>query len=107
MPYFADFGALALAGCAAVALISRVGQARSADAGAARAESPEDAATAAWVLQALQAEPHQFYRHITVTVRDGVVRLGGFADSRDAISRAREIARTARGVLLVEDQIQL
>ena len=56
---------------------------------------------------ALQAEPHHFYRHVTVNVSDGVVRLGGLVYSNAAISRAEEIARNTPGVSRVDNQMQL
>ena len=102
-------GTAALAACCALALVSPVARAQPqpADAPATRANSPDDAAIADRVSAALQSEPHQFYRHVTVNVTNGVVRLGGLAYSNDAIARAKEIARNTPGVSGVEDTVQL
>ena len=78
-----------------------------ADAPATEADTPQDAAIADRVSAALKAEPHDFYRHVTVTVKNGVVRLGGMAYSNDAIARAKKIASQTAGVSKVENQIQL
>ena len=103
------FGSAALALCCALALVSPAARAQPqpADAPATRAASPEDAAIADQVSAALQSEPHHFYRHVTVSVTNGVVRLGGLVYSNDAVARAKEIAHTTPGVSGVEDTIQL
>lgn len=111
MPYLTRLGAAALTICCVLGLASPVARAQSAsdsaNAPATRANSPQDAAIADRVSEALKAEPHHFYRHVTVTVTNGVVQLGGLADSNDAINRAKEIAGRIPGVSRVEEKIQL
>ena len=101
--------AAAFAACSVLAVASPAvfAQSTSPDAPATRANSPEDAAIADRVSAALNAEPHDFYRHVTVSVTKGVVRLGGLAYSNDAIARAEKIARNTAGVSRVENQVQL
>jgi osmotically-inducible protein OsmY len=82
-------------------------QPQSPDTPATRADSPGDAAIADRVSAALQADPHQFYRHVTVSVTNAVVELGGSVDSSDAIFRAEDIARNTPGVAGVEDRMEL
>jgi len=99
----------ALTICCGLGLAAPLAQAQptSADTPATRANSPQDAAIADRVSTALQADPHHFYRHVTVTVTNGVVRLSGLTYSNDAIERAKEIARKTPGVTGVEDSMQL
>jgi len=102
------FGAAVVA-CSVLALAppAALAQSPSPDAPATLANSPQDAAIADRVSAALNAEPHHFYRHVTVSVTNGVVRLGGLADSSDAIASAEKIARNTAGVSRVENQVQL
>ena len=74
---------------------------------ATRANSPQDAAIADRVSGALKADPHHMYRHVTVNVKDGVVTLGGLAESSDALEQAKKIASGTPGVARVQERIQL
>lgn len=110
MPHLMRFATVALLAGGALGLASPAVRAEppsSADAPATRANSPQDAAVADRVSAALQNDPHHFYRHVTVSVTNGVVRLGGLTYSNDAIERAKEIARKTPGVTGVEDTMQL
>jgi hypothetical protein len=109
MPHLTRFGIATLAVCCAFGLATPVARAQpqSPDAPATRANSAQDSAIADRVSTALQADPHHFYRHVTVSVTNGVVRLGGLTYSNDAIERAKEIARQTPGVTGVEDTMQL
>jgi osmotically-inducible protein OsmY len=109
MPYLIRTGAAAVAASCVLALGAPAvrAQAQTPDAPATRANSPADAALADRVSAALEAEPHHLYRHVTVTVTNGVVRLGGLAYSNDAVEHAKEIASNTPGVSRVENQIQL
>jgi hyperosmotically inducible protein len=113
MHHLIRFGTAALAACCAFALASPAAHAQppspnvSTNAPTTRARTPQDAAIADRVSAALNAEPNHLYRHVTVSVTNGVVRLGGLAYSNDAIQRAKEVARNTPGVSSVEDQIQL
>ena len=53
------------------------------------------------IQAALDADPHHFFRHVTVSVDNGVATLGGFVNSSQAINRARTIAGNVPGVTRV------
>jgi hypothetical protein len=50
------------------------------------------------VYSALNADPHHFFRHVTVRVDNGVATLSGFVNSSSSIYRARTIASNVPGV---------
>ena len=50
------------------------------------------------IHSALDADPHHFFRHVTVRVDNGVATLDGFVNSSQAINRARTIASNVPGV---------
>ena len=54
------------------------------------------------VYSALDADPHHYFRHVTVRVDKGVANLSGYVDSGAAINRARKIASKITGVTRVE-----
>jgi osmotically-inducible protein OsmY len=60
--------------------------------------SRADEVLAANIHAALNADPVYFFRHVDVTVEDGVADLSGYVWSTDAIYRARTIARAVSGV---------
>ena len=53
------------------------------------------------IYSALNADPHHFFRHVTVRVDNGVATLSGFVNSSSAIYRARTIAGKVPGVTRV------
>jgi osmotically-inducible protein OsmY len=56
----------------------------------------------------LNADPKYYFRHVDVTVDNGVAHLSGFVWSTDAIYRARTIARNVPGVTgVVTSQLEL
>jgi osmotically-inducible protein OsmY len=57
-----------------------------------------DEALAANIYAALNADAVYFFRHVDVTVDDGVADLSGYVWSTDAIYRARTITRDVSGV---------
>src|SRR6185369_5864728 len=57
-------------------------------------ESIDDTATTARVKKALHEDSQYKYDDVKVTTFKGTTQLSGFADSRDAKSRAAEIAKT-------------
>jgi osmotically-inducible protein OsmY len=61
------------------------------------AESP-DAALANRIYIALNADPNYFFRHVDVSVVDGVADLRGYVWTTYAIYRARQIATGVPGV---------
>jgi osmotically-inducible protein OsmY len=65
------------------------------------APAPTDEDLTKAVHSALDADPHHFFRHVTVSVDKGVVTLGGFVDTSQAINRARTIAGKVPGVTRV------
>jgi osmotically-inducible protein OsmY len=69
--------------------------------------SPSDARATQEVNARLNADPKHFFRHVKVSVHEGVARLSGFVDSSDAIYRAQELARGTPGVTKVENQVRV
>jgi osmotically-inducible protein OsmY len=67
-----------------------------------------DEILASTVYSALNADPIYYFRHVDVTVDDGVAHLSGYVWSADAIYQARKIAMTVPGVTGVRtSQLQL
>lgn len=65
-----------------------------------------DAVLAERVSEALQRNPYLFADHVTITVENGVVRVGGFVrDLSDLFAILRAARRTA-GARRVVDQIE-
>jgi osmotically-inducible protein OsmY len=62
------------------------------------AQTRADEVLADRVYTALNADPIYFFRHVDVSVDDGVADLSGYVWSTDALYRARRIARTVAGV---------
>lgn len=65
-------------------------------------ETAVDRALASRVYVALNDDPIYFFRHVDVSVDDGVANLSGYVWSADAIYRARKIAGHVPGVRRVE-----
>jgi osmotically-inducible protein OsmY len=60
------------------------------------------------VYSDLNADPKYYFRHVDVTVDNGVAHLSGYVWSTDAIYRARTIARNVPGVTgVVTSQLEL
>jgi hyperosmotically inducible protein len=70
------------------------------------ADTTDEALTKA-VHAALDADPHHFFRHVDVTVDNGVATLSGFVHSSQAINRARTIAGNVPGVTRVTSNLTL
>lgn len=62
------------------------------------AQGRADEALADNIYAKLDADPVYFFRHVDVTVDEGVADLSGYVWSTDAIYRARTIARDVSGV---------
>lgn len=62
------------------------------------ASSTADQALADRVYVALNNDPTYLFRHVDVSVSDGVTDLSGYVWSSDAIYRARRIAGAVPGV---------
>jgi osmotically-inducible protein OsmY len=71
------------------------------------AQIAADAATAGRVYAALDDDPIYFFRHVDVTVDDGVARLSGIVWTTDALFQAQKIARAVPGVTAVDDELEL
>jgi osmotically-inducible protein OsmY len=71
------------------------------------AESTTDRHLAHDIDARLKADPHHFFRHVNVSVHDGVARLGGFVYTNDALDQARKIAGDTPGITRVDDQMKL
>ena len=77
-------------------------------AGTIRPESPADEVLANSVYSALNASPIYYFRHVDVSVDNGVAQLSGYVWSTDAIYEARRIARNVSGITAVRtNQLQL
>lgn len=74
-------------------------------------KSPEqeraDAATAARVAAALDANPIYYLRDVEVTVDNGVALLTGYVWTTDALYHAQQIARGVPGVSGVRSELEL
>lgn len=69
--------------------------------------SSQDREIAKRVSKALKNDPNNFYRHVTVRVKDGIVKLSGRVDSNNAIENAQRIAQNVEGVTKVESNIRI
>ena len=65
------------------------------------AAGTSDEALTKTIYSALNADPHHFFRHVTVRVDNGVATLSGFVHSSSSIFRARTIATGVPGVTRV------
>jgi hypothetical protein len=60
------------------------------------------------VYSELNADPIYYFRHVDVTVDNGVAHLSGYVWSTDAIYQARSIARNVPGITgVMTSQLQL
>jgi osmotically-inducible protein OsmY len=98
---FATIGALAL-----LTLTASTGLAASSPV-RPHSESRTDAVTAEQVYAVLNADPIYYFRHVDVSVRDGVATLSGYVWEPQAIYHAQEIAARVPGVTRVVDQMEL
>ena len=74
----------------------------------AQSEPPSaDAQMTGRVKAALAADPHLLARHIDVSVKNGVVHLGGLVESSEDVERALEDAHAVPGVVNVENEMEL
>lgn len=69
--------------------------------------SAQDKATVKRVKAALKADRVDFYRHVTVVARNGVVTLGGFVGNDSSLARAKQIAAGVPGVSKVDDEMHI
>ncbi len=70
-------------------------------------QTPSESRTAHDIDKRLKADPHHLFRHVNVTVHDGVARLGGFVYSDDALAKAKQIASETPGVTRVDNEMRL
>lgn len=66
-----------------------------------------DGALADRVKAALAADQHLLSRHIEVSVKQGVVHLGGFVDSNGDAKRALQDAKSVAGVSSVDNELEV
>jgi hyperosmotically inducible protein len=71
------------------------------------ADERADRATAEQVYEALAADPIDYFWHVDVTARDGVVTLSGVVWEPQEIPRAQRITARVRGVARVVNQLEL
>jgi osmotically-inducible protein OsmY len=72
-----------------------------------RPMSESDARATKAVNDRLSADPKHFFRHVQVSVHDGVAELSGFVYSSDAIYKAEELAKQAPGVTRVDNHMRV
>ena len=72
-----------------------------------RPMSESDARATKAVNDRLSADPKHFFRHVQVSVHDGVAELTGFVDSSDAVYKAEQLAKQAPGVTRVENKMRV
>jgi osmotically-inducible protein OsmY len=70
-------------------------------------EGIDDTSTTARVKKALHNDTQYKFEDVKVSTFKGTVQLSGFADSRDAKSRAGEIAKSVEGVKDLENNISV
>lgn len=70
-------------------------------------EGIDDTATTSRVKKALHADPQYKFEDVNVSTFKGTVQLSGFADSRDAKSRAGDIAKSVEGVKDLQNNISV
>jgi hyperosmotically inducible protein len=75
--------------------------------GAGQTSGAADAATMARVKAALAADNQLSARNIEVSVKEGVVRLGGQVESEQDLRLAELDAKSVAGVRKVDNQIEL
>ena len=68
-------------------------------------ESIDDTATTSRVKSALHSDSQYKFDDVKVTTFKGTVQLSGFANSRDAKSRAADLAKNVEGVRDLENNI--
>ena len=66
-----------------------------------------DRITTELVCDALAGDPIHYFRHVDVSVRDGVATLSGYVWEPQEIYHAREITARVRGVVRVNNQMEL
>ena len=72
-----------------------------------RPMSEADARATKEVNDRLSADPKHFFRHVQVSVHDGVAELTGFVYSADAVYKAKQLAQQAPGVTRVDSQVRV
>lgn len=100
---------LLLASMVAVSGVSLVAPAESVaqDTGAKVGRAIDDSVITGKVKAALIADSVTKAHQIDVETRQGEVLLSGFVDSKEARSRAAELARTVEGVRAVKNSLEL
>ena len=66
-----------------------------------------DRVTTEQVYDALAADPINYFRHVDVSVRDGVATLSGYVWEPQEIYHARELTARVPGVVRVVNQMEL
>jgi osmotically-inducible protein OsmY len=73
-----------------------------------RSSAPTNDILANAVYSKLNADPTYYFRHVDVSVDQGVARLSGYVWSADAIYRARYLAQSVAGISgVVTSQLEL
>ncbi|HVN46773.1 MAG TPA: BON domain-containing protein [Steroidobacteraceae bacterium] len=72
-----------------------------------RPMTESDARATKEVNDRLSADPKHYFRHVQVSVHDGVAELTGFVYSSDAVYKAKELAQQAPGVTRVDSRVRV
>lgn len=70
-------------------------------------QQSSDAETTTRVKAALSADNNLYAKHIDVSVKDGVVHLGGFVATEQELQQAQKDARSVPGVSAVRNEMQV
>lgn len=70
-------------------------------------ERSSDAETTTRVMAALSADSTLYAKHIDVSVKNGVVHLGGFVATEQELQQAQKDARSVPGVSSVRNEMQV
>ena len=108
MKYVARLVLISMMGAAAVACSTNGENGGTAERTAANAgRVVDDSVITGKVKAALVADPTTKAHQITVETFKGVVQLSGFVDSREARSRAEQVAQQVEGVKDVKNDLEL
>ncbi len=107
MKHIARWVLILTMGAAAAACSSNEERGSMESAGANAGRVADDSVITGKVKAALVADPTTKAHQISVETFQGVVQLSGFVDSREARSRAEQVAQTVDGVKDVKNDLEL
>jgi osmotically-inducible protein OsmY len=107
MKHIARWVLIATMGAAAAACSSTKEQGEAEHAGATAGRVVDDSVITGKVKAALVADPTTKAHQISVETFQGVVQLSGFVDTKEARSRAEQVAESVAGVKDVKNDLEL